>query len=253
MNGIDTSAPDPTAYHPLFPPPDGADEDAYPPNATTIASINVIRHSAKGQDWCPRTFQPYELPDLATLAHLFGGGFFELVAKDGKGRVLRRVRYPISGDPKPFEGETPSARHDAPAPMLAATPQVPGLDPMVAFMISMQREQMQMQMAAQAQMTQVLVAALGGRPQSDPAAMAAAMSSAMGQAFTAAATINAAHAPQPTPPNSLGALREALTIAKEVQAAGSAADDIPATVAAVAQAVATVAPMLKAAHVPPAG
>jgi len=174
--------------HPLFPLRDEEDPADYPP----IGFVHVTRYEAGGQVWAPRLFTADELQDQSDVTQMFGGGRYELIARDpDKTSIVRREAYNLAGPARPLSVDTQagfgaySAPPPAPAPSAASSsgPDL-GFMPLLLAMMQNSAQQaataaaaqsqlfasmMQAQGQQSAQMTQVLVAALSSNRQ-DPAA-----------------------------------------------------------------------------------
>lgn len=83
--------------HPLFPPMKDDEE------SPDVHQIRVNRFEGGKPLWCPKPFMPEELEDEARLYELFGGGHYELVARDAR-KIVRRVQLHLSGPSKPLHG-----------------------------------------------------------------------------------------------------------------------------------------------------
>lgn len=80
--------------HPLFP----NDNDEAPPE---IGFIHVIRHEPSGRKiQYPKAFQPDELVSHEQIVAMFGGGNYELVARDFGNKISRRTRIQLDGKSK---------------------------------------------------------------------------------------------------------------------------------------------------------
>jgi hypothetical protein len=104
-----------TNEHPLFPP---LDDDEDPPE---VEYIHVSRFENGRNPWCSHKFAPEELQDLEEISDLFGGGMYELIAKNGP-RISAKRRYEIAGRSKPLVFgavgvETEPERTIGPAPV----------------------------------------------------------------------------------------------------------------------------------------
>lgn len=143
-------------YHPLFP---SDEDDDYP----DISWINVCRYESTGKVWYPYLFPASELQDLTFIQERFGGGRYELLARDIQKRgITARRDYQIPGAPKPMI-ETTKAEADMHA-KAAQTQQAPPIqqqhtsEPMAMMMQMM----MQMMMAQQQSQTQMMLAFMNG-------------------------------------------------------------------------------------------
>jgi hypothetical protein len=145
--------------HPLFPEREG---DL---TAPLIASIHVSRYERGRMRFSPIKFGPDDLRSLEDVYRMFGGGVYELVAKDHRNKISRKERVEIAGNPLPLAPDEqpgdPSAADVAsvassPMPAQAGAPS----EPMLMMMLQMMKQGHEAQMASNAQNTQVLVAML---------------------------------------------------------------------------------------------
>lgn len=98
--------------HPLFLPREEDDEPK------EVVKIHVTRHEGGRQVWCPRLFEASELQSLEDIFEMFGGGHYELIARDSRSKMSDRRRYELPGKSRPLTGEPEPA-----APHLGAVPQ----------------------------------------------------------------------------------------------------------------------------------
>ena len=138
--------------HPLF-PVDDEDDDV------EVGFINVARLEGGRAVFATRQFSGDELTDLEVIWDLYGGGDYELIARDrGNKHITARRRYSLDGPKRPMTGEpvqpvavAQPVHHHAPADGTAAV-----LPMMMQFMQMMaQSSQQQAQ-----QTTQILLAVL---------------------------------------------------------------------------------------------
>lgn len=139
--------------HPLFPTHDPEDAPA------EVGWIHVLRHEHGVQRYAPRLYEAGELTSLEQIAEWYGGGAYELVAKDSrKARITDRRKYNLPGRSLPL------SEHDAPEPVTAApAPPAPPPDPgaaMMANMMGLMTQIMAQQAQSQAQMMAAVVGAL---------------------------------------------------------------------------------------------
>lgn len=141
--------------HPLFP---ARSEDEDPPE---VHSIHVVR---LGEGWHAKPFPPDELTSLEDVFHLFGGGSYELIARNDR-HVTDRQRYTIPGPSKPLN-DGAGAPGAPPAPANGGAPATPqmmmqaGSDPSILLAI------MKMMSDQSNNTTQLLVAMMNsGREQ----------------------------------------------------------------------------------------
>lgn len=98
--------------HPLFP----IDEDAANAPTPAVHFIQVVRHDAGQKYTAPRLFKADELTSLIQLVDLYGGGKYEVVARDQtNSRITARRTYVIEGESKPLV-EAKSAKPKAAVP-----------------------------------------------------------------------------------------------------------------------------------------
>jgi hypothetical protein len=149
--------------HPLFPPTDDEDPENFIP--VDVQEIVVQRKEAGKYVTAPRTFLASELQDLNTIYVEYGGGEFQLIARDSKKIIRGRRLYILPGPSKPLFDEGP--------PVVPAKPTQTSSNPMMALMggmagqgeggimalvMMMMQQMMQANAAAQAQQTQMFIA-----------------------------------------------------------------------------------------------
>lgn len=151
--------------HPLF---------LYEPGekAESIAFINIRRYGVNGPVDHQRVWPAVELQCEDDIFAFFGGGVYELIGRKGlpngqPGNIVRKRRLTLDGSPKPFVGDAQAPPHIAGA--TAAVQQGP--DPMSGLLVMMADERRERRVEEQrreereaarsAQMTQLLVGALG--------------------------------------------------------------------------------------------
>lgn len=148
--------------HPLF-PSDDEDDDR------DISWIRIVRSEATGWVWVPRRFSAEDLTSLEDIHRLFGGGHYELIAKDINDRfITHRQKYTIPGHPLPLVpgSESPPLPNQAPSGPLssfpvatASAPVQPSMDSnVIGLMMQMQQQQQQMMMQVMMQQTQMMTA-----------------------------------------------------------------------------------------------
>lgn len=107
LSPLEASAP-----HELFP----ADGDDVP----EVGWIHVTRLEPGGVKWCPYTFSATELPNLATVEDLYGGGKYEFIARsNNRNRITARRVYDIPGASKSLNPMKPGS---APEPVSQVQP-----------------------------------------------------------------------------------------------------------------------------------
>lgn len=149
-------AEDPPA-HPLF-PADSEEED--PPE---VLQIHVRRD---GKTY-PRPFGPEELTSLEQIHALWGGGTYELIARNER-HITRKYAVVIPGRSKTFVPDDDEAPEALPAPSVVPTIAAPhgAADAFTAVLPFMQL-MMQMTMQQSQQQSQMLIALMtSGREQS---------------------------------------------------------------------------------------
>lgn len=152
-----------TTPHPLFP----ADDDGDVPS---VGYIHVTRHGAQGQQWCARLFAASELSDLAAVHELFGGGLYELIARDPSNKkIVARVRYSLEGRARPLNPEP------TPEPT-AQQPQQQQSTDLLPLMLQWMQAQQSAAAEAGRQQTQLMLAMMA-----DAKATSAAHVEAMGR------------------------------------------------------------------------
>ena len=137
-------------FHPLFPPPEKAEEDELPGyTEDNIDRIMVGRYDTDGKfRTALRDYQPTELRSLSDVFSAYGGGTYDLLAVNKEGRIFRRPRYILEGASKSLNGvdasqpqSQPGAPNGAPQPIAAGDP----LSAMMQFMGSLITVQIQQQ------------------------------------------------------------------------------------------------------------
>lgn len=150
--------------HPLF-PCDEEDDDR------DISWIRITRNDAGVWMWVPRRYPADQLMSLEDISGMFGGGFYELIAKDVHDRyITHRIRYNIPGVSLPLiagsEGAAPLASASANPTVTGPTyvtsppaPPQPSIDTnVIGLMMQMQQQSMQMMMQMSQQQTQMMTA-----------------------------------------------------------------------------------------------
>lgn len=131
--------------HPLFTPDDGS--------APPVGKIYVSR----GGISCPRTFVGEELQSREQLYSMFGGGTYQVRARDPENkRWVGSFTVTFPGPPKPFIEEA------APAPPPVAVERG-GIGEMIAGFSALMAPMMTMMVESQRSNTQLLAAVLGAR------------------------------------------------------------------------------------------
>lgn len=143
--------------HPLFPPL--GDEEQSP----DVVTIHVTRHQSQGQVWHRKRFGAEELTELDQIHVDFGGGRYELIGKNERGKIVARRVYVLDGRPKPLN-PTEEDETDAGDPPAVAAP-LPtnghsGNDQTMQMFMSMMNMMSQQMIAAQSANTQLLQAML---------------------------------------------------------------------------------------------
>jgi len=141
--------------HPLF----LNENDEEPPE---VGFIHIIRWENGRKMQVPKAFAAEELTSMDQITEMFGGGSYELIARDFNNRISRRIRTNLPGKSKPLttdddedETETNNSQNYS-APQAPVNP-FPMEGIMGMFMHSM-TTQMQMQQAQQAQQMQMQMA-----------------------------------------------------------------------------------------------
>src|ERR1700749_372424 len=109
-------------FHPLFPPDENDDEDSEPPD---IQEVAIQRKENGKYVTAPRSFLLQDLPNVSAIFAEFGGGEYQLIGRDSRHVIRRRVLLQLPGPPKPMfdEGPQPEKKVNTQA-----------LDPMQAMM-----------------------------------------------------------------------------------------------------------------------
>lgn len=123
--------------HPLFPPKD----EGEPPQ---VLKIHVTRFEGGAKPvWCPRRFDAAELQSLEDVYSLFGGGTYELIARDATS-ISARATYSIPGKSRSLLGEEEqSDEAPAAAGLATADPNVQ----LIGLLVQMMQQQSQVQMS----------------------------------------------------------------------------------------------------------
>lgn len=141
--------------HELFLPDTDEEQLIFP------AGISVIRVDAKGRhiDTSGGTVPAHELPNVAALLQRYGGGRYEVYARDSRGRVMmRRMIGPLPGRPKPMADidglDIELEEEKAPPP-----PPAPVVQPLgeIAMLMQGQREFMAAMLASQKEETRATI------------------------------------------------------------------------------------------------
>lgn len=155
----------PNRVHPLFPLREGEERDDYP----QIGWIHVTRYEAGGQVWAPRLFTNAELTDQSDITQMFGGGRYELVARDPeKTSIVRREAYNLAGPARPLSVDTGAGTPPPPTPHHAPAPSGAG-DGMVSVVLAMMQQNSAQQIAAQQASTQMFTAMMQAQGQQQAA------------------------------------------------------------------------------------
>jgi hypothetical protein len=108
--------------HPLFPAKNDDEE------APEVIVIKVSRREANGMAFVPETFAADALVDESQIYERFGGGVYELIARDNRaitarrGLVLAGPSKPLFPDPPPSAHQPASSGAPAAAPPPAGAP-----------------------------------------------------------------------------------------------------------------------------------
>lgn len=150
--------------HPLF---HAKDEDSDPPEVLTI---QVYRREGNAMVLIPRRFLAEEFTDETQLADWYGGGFYEIVARNAS-RITARKALQLPGPPKPLFDAESMPQTPAPSPQTGAVaspmamsgtppwwiPLVGALAPVVmTWMSNRQQSEQRAQEAHQALMTTMM-------------------------------------------------------------------------------------------------
>lgn len=160
-------------YHPLFMPEgDEEDPDTEPPD---IQEILVQRKENGKYVTAPRTFLPGELSSLAYLYGEFGGGEYQLIARNSRKQIVRRVLHIMPGAMKPMfdDGPLPTSK------VLPVTPVSPmnammGEGGVMGLVMMMMQQMMQAQTQAASNQSQMMMAFIQSMASGNQAQIAAA-------------------------------------------------------------------------------
>lgn len=118
--------------HPLFPVEDDDDEPA------EVGWIHVTRNEGGRVQWARKLYAAKELTSLDQLYELYGGGYYELIARsDDKKRITARITYPLEGRPRPLNSDAAEAPA---APVAAPVAAMPSVDPNVQLILGMMQQ-----------------------------------------------------------------------------------------------------------------
>lgn len=166
-------------FHPLFPPPQDAEEDELSGyTEENLVKIMVGRYDADGKyRTALRTYEPSELVTLADIHAAYGGGTYELLGLNAQNRIFRRPRYILEGPPKSLNGvdvaqQSTPATGVQPVAIAASDP----LSAMMQFMGSLITVQIQQQGAL---LTALVAGKNGAPPPADPMTMVAPLINAL--------------------------------------------------------------------------
>ena len=147
-----------TTWHPLFPPSeDDEDPDIEPPD---IQLIHVQRKENGKYVTAPRVFLAGELLSAAALHAEFGGGEYQLIGKDSRHILRRKVLIQLPGPPKPmFDEGTPAPQAKPAANPMAAMMSGGGEGGgIMGIVMMMMQQMMQAQSTAAANQSQMMMA-----------------------------------------------------------------------------------------------
>jgi hypothetical protein len=160
--------------HPLFPPMNDSED------SPEVTQIHVTRIEAGRPVYCPHLFGADELLSLEQVADMFGGGDYELVARDGKTFSARR-RYTLPGKSRPLLiGNNVETNQETQVNVQLPPPQ----SDMMAFLQLMAQKdsanmQLMMQMSQQSMqgLVAIITAAFGNNKGTETGAIIQAMQS----------------------------------------------------------------------------
>jgi hypothetical protein len=135
---------DVTIAHPLFPLDDEADEGAVP---VAVNLIHIRRLEAGEWKTVPAAFPADALQSWEQVWSTFGGGKYELVARDATGRITARVSETLPGPSLPLTPPRPEDPSSTPSPVvMPATPTTNGSESaMLGILLQMMSQQQQQQ------------------------------------------------------------------------------------------------------------
>lgn len=158
--------------HPLFPVEEEGDTPA------EVGWIQVTRFEGGRQVWGTHFFAPDELKSLDDVAIKFGGGTYELVARNVRqSRITARRRYVLSGAPIALDGSLTTV--DTSAAPVAPPRAADSLAPLMLGILQMMTQQQQQSMqivTSQQQQTMQLMATFMQSSKSEAATYAKLMS-----------------------------------------------------------------------------
>lgn len=143
-------------FHPLFAPGDDEEEETEPPD---IQEIHIQRKENGKYVTAPRTFLAGELQSLNQIHSEFGGGEYQLIGRDSRKIIRRRVIHILPGPHKPmFEEEAQPAKPAATAPTNPMAAMMGGDGGIMGLVMMMMQQMMQSQQAASQQQSQMMMA-----------------------------------------------------------------------------------------------
>ena len=214
-------------FHPLFLPDENSPEDFKPGH---IVSIFLYRWERGGRIRIPQRFKPEQLREYTDITTRYGGGDYEIEARVEGGAIYSRRQVSLPGAPKALApDEETSATSTAIAPSSTPSPALSTMDPMLAIVLEMGRQNQVMMLGMFNSIASVAAAVLGRpappppapAPSSSPAEMMSAVASLVGATRPAAP-------PPPTPMSEVLGVMNAIDKAAEqrTQAARDAARDL---------------------------
>lgn len=175
------------AFHGLFLPEDGLNQDFEP---EPIGKIFVTRFESSGKVRVPRHFLPEELRAPEDVYARFGGGTYEVEARRQDGSIYAKRLVTFPGEPKALvDPSTTASAPAAPAAPLAVSHS--GMDPTLAIVLQMSQQNSQMMMAMMQTLGSVMAAAISGN---------SSKGSSPAELLSAFAQVTAANKPPPPPP-----------------------------------------------------
>ena len=146
-------------FHPLFPPSDDDDDpDAEPPD---IQFIHVQRKEQGKYVTAPQVFMAADLQSVTQVFNEFGGGEYQLVGKDSRHILRRKVIFQLPGPSKPmFDEASVAPPKPAPSPVnpMMAMMGASGEGGIMPLIMMMMQQMMQQQSQASQQSMQMMMA-----------------------------------------------------------------------------------------------
>lgn len=175
--------------HNLFLSLSGDDDDES--EGPEIHLLYVRRKESIGWLYIPGEFTPDELPDIGTLYARFGGGSYEIIARNSRGQITARQIWELAGAPLPLVPAPPSV----PAQMPQSQPIVQHGDSTASLILASLPAVLTFVGNMMNNNNQVLIAAMGAAKKDDSSPVL--MELIKGNAATNTELLRASLAPKP--------------------------------------------------------